>query len=111
MPANVCLYDECATRADCTAMPNGLCVPARAWQEQAARCLYGDCVFNSDCTNGNAAECTPFFDPCTRRMIGYHCTYAHSECRNASDCAHLNNGYCEPGPNGMSTCREFIPPG
>jgi hypothetical protein len=53
---NVCVYDQCATDADCKAgMPAGstvaMCLPSGALgRSPHAECVYGVCRTNADCT-------------------------------------------------------------
>jgi hypothetical protein len=117
MLGNQCAYDECFADIDCkngpmTAVP--LCVPAGAWREPRNHCTYGDCRHDSDCANRPGGQCSPFFDPCTHRFIGFDCTYNDSICRKDSDCPsnpmNPGNPYCAPGPNGATTCQSFVPP-
>lgn len=113
-PANLCVYPECASDADCTATtrtdPVGLCVVAGAFAEPSARCSYGDCRLDDDCSARPGGACRPFFNPCSRRLDGFHCTYADSVCRQDSDCRDTRGGYCAPGVGGVTRCEEFVPP-
>lgn len=113
-PANLCVYPECAADADCTSTtrtdPVGLCMPAGAFAEPSARCSYGDCRLDADCSARAGGQCRPFFNPCNRRLDGFHCTYADSVCRQDSDCSGTSFGYCAPGLGGVTSCEMFIPP-
>ena len=104
--ANVCVYDSCESNADCS--DSEVCVPAGVFREPASRCVASTCKTDSDCTTGQAPECNPFFDPCNRRFIGFHCTYDSSECRSDNDCA--ANDYCTPSVDGQTSCEEFFSP-
>lgn len=104
--ANVCIYDSCGSNADCS--ESEVCVPAGVFREPASRCVASTCETDADCTAGASPECNPFFDPCNRRFIGFHCTYESSECRSDIDCA--ANNYCTPGVDGQTSCEEFFPP-
>ena len=109
--ANLCLEDACASDADCRGAKD-LCIPAGVFGEPVAVCVAGDCRLDADCTASAGGECNPFFDPCNRRLVGFFCAYATSECRGDLDCAHVSNGYCA-APSGARTeprCLEFIPP-
>ncbi len=110
---NICVYGECTDESDCGRQLGGVCVPAGAFGEPASICVYGDCLTNGDCTNGTNGSCNPFYNPCNRRFVGFHCTYDESDCRSDQDCpprGGLGTPYCSPGNDGMTTCESFIPP-
>lgn len=108
---NECVYDDCNTDADCTAHPHSVCVPSRAWAEPGNYCTPdGDCTYDQDCTSRNGGRCMPFFDPCGPRIEGFFCTYADSICRSDDDCSRIAGGYCQEGPDGQTSCEQFIPP-
>lgn len=107
--ANACLADECVTNAECGA--DDVCVPARVLGEPVARCVTTRCQFDADCSAGARGECTPFFNPCNSRFIGFSCTYDDSACRSNEDCDQGNAQYCAPGTgDGDTACVEFLPP-
>lgn len=112
IPANVCVYDECATDASCGSSPGqlGLCIPGGTFGELRSYCTHGDCRADTDCTSRSGGLCVPFVAPCTRRVSGFFCTYDDSECRTDADCGHVPFGYCAQGTDGHSTCESFIPP-
>lgn len=107
---NACVYDECASDADCTAGDVGLCIPWLAFNEQGTRCSYGDCRYDRDCDSRAGGRCMPFFEPCNTRLSAFFCTYDDSACRTDEDCSSINGGYCAPGTDGASSCMMFIPP-
>lgn len=104
---NVCVDHECAADDDCGA--TALCIPAGAFGEYHNRCAQGDCRFDADCGARAGGACLPFFDPCNRRLSGFHCAYPDSACRADGDCGHIEFGYCEPLGGGDTECRQFIP--
>lgn len=106
--ANLCLYDECGPNQRCG--NDQLCVPARAFGEPRAHCVPAECVDDSQCTSRAGGQCRPFIAPCRGRISGFFCTYADSACVRNEDCAALQGGYCDPGTDGVTECREFIPP-
>ena len=105
--ANVCLYDECQSDTDCKSAGVGICLARGAFHEYRTRCVYGTCRFDEGCGERPGGQCVPFFDPCSRRMVGFHCTYDDSGCRSNADC---RPGYCAPGPAGKSQCRPYSVP-
>lgn len=108
---NECVYDACSTDADCTAHAHSVCVPSRAWGEPSNYCTPdGDCTYDQDCTSRNGGKCVPFFNPCGPRIEGFFCTYADSLCASDADCSATPGGYCQEGPDGQTSCAQFIPP-
>ncbi|MBK6688262.1 MAG: hypothetical protein IPG45_27550 [Deltaproteobacteria bacterium] len=106
--ANLCLYDECGPNQACG--NDQLCVPARAFGEPRAHCVPAECLDDSQCTSRAGGQCRPFIAPCRGRVSGFFCTYADSACVKNEDCVALQGGYCAPGTDGETECREFIPP-
>jgi hypothetical protein len=96
----------------CSAPPPNEIEPEEpsAFAEPTARCSYGDCRLDADCAARAGGQCRPFFNPCNRRLDGFHCTYAGSACRQDTDCSDTPFGYCAPGLGGMTSCQTFIPP-
>ena len=114
MIRNVCLYDECAADADCTA--GQICMPPRVLGEPVARCLNAECGTDADCDARAGGECHMFREPCNGRVSGFFCTYDDSECRTNDDCpddpSTPGQEYCAPGPegDGDTQCASFTPP-
>jgi hypothetical protein len=113
-PANVCMYDECASDEDCGGAP-GSCLPPRVLGEPVSRCVQSQCGNDADCTGGDNGECRAFFNPCNRRLTGFFCTYDESECRTDDDCEPdpdmPGTPYCAPGDgDGNTACGIFQPP-
>ncbi|MBI2570845.1 MAG: hypothetical protein HYV63_27905 [Candidatus Schekmanbacteria bacterium] len=105
-----CVYDECSRDSDCVEKDQGLCVVAGAFGEVRNRCVYGQCRLDSDCREQPEGSCRPFLAPCNHRLVGFHCTYPDSACREDADCAKAGADYCAPGENGAPECRTFHPP-
>jgi predicted small secreted protein len=105
---NACAYNACAQDSDCTAQPNGACVPRGAWNELGSVCVYSGCSFDADCDSRAGGQCMPFFDDCRSRFIGFSCTYDDSACRSDIDCNGSVPEYCVPGTDGATRCQEIF---
>lgn len=103
-----CMYDACASDADCAS--NEVCLARGAFGEPVSRCAATFCRTDSECSNGTDGQCTAFVDPCSGRFRGSVCTYNESECRTAADCT-AEQGRAECIAYGDSTrCIDYSPP-
>lgn len=86
-----CVYDTCATDADCS--PGMVCYCSST---QAARCFsVGNCRTDADCGTSAYAYCSPSMSwDCGgyRPVDGYHCHTPQDSCMDDSDCA--GSDYC-----------------
>ncbi len=100
-PVNRCLVDECQSDGDCSAQPNGVCVPAGVLFASASTCTYGNCISDAGCTASSGGRCTPFLNACAD-VLGFFCSYDTSPCRTTEDC--VDGGFCQPDGNGDTIC-------
>lgn len=103
------MYDECELDADCREGDHGLCLPRGAFGEVRSRCVNGGCRLDRDCGERSGGACMPFFDPCSRRLTSFHCTYDDSACRTDQDCGGPGIAYCKPLAAGKTECARFYP--
>lgn len=86
-----CVYDQCATDADCDAGKMCYCTAATP-----ARCLsVGNCQTDGDCGGGPFSYCSPSMSwDCGgyRPIDGYHCHTPLDTCMDNSDCT--GTDYC-----------------
>lgn len=86
-----CVYDQCATDADCD--PGKICYCTAS---AAARCLsVGNCRTDADCGSGPYSYCSPSMSwDCGghRPIDGYHCHTPSDTCMDDSDCT--GSDYC-----------------
>jgi hypothetical protein len=86
-----CVYDECATDADCDSGKICYCTP-----DTSAWCLrIGDCQTDADCGNQPYSFCSPSMSSdCGghRPIDGFHCHTAADTCFDDSDCS--GSDYC-----------------
>jgi hypothetical protein len=79
--ACACVFDRCASDADCAG--HGPCQCAAL--EVGNSCLAGDCVIDADC--GAGGYCSPVPDPCTGSVSGYRCHTPRDTCLDDTDCS------------------------
>ena len=86
-----CVYDECASDADCD--PGMVC---HCDESTAARCFsIGNCQTDADCGAGEYGYCSPSMSSdCGgyRPLDGYHCHTGADSCIDDSDCT--GTDYC-----------------
>ncbi len=87
LPANVCLYDECMSDAECAASDTGrFCLPADLFGWPRRRCAWGTCKLDTDCTREPGGYCAPLPDYCCPGHIqGFFCIYPGA-CATQDDC-------------------------
>ena len=106
--ANSCHPAQCSDDSDCVDREGGLCLPAGAFGEPAARCVYAACRVDSDCSASDGGQCSPFRDACSRRFSTFSCTYDDSPCRANTDCGGID--VCVPVSDHGTACVPFMPP-
>ncbi len=86
-----CVYDQCATDADCGSGMVCYCTAT-----SAARCLaIGNCRIDADCGGGNYSYCSPSMSwVCGgyRPIDGYHCHTPADSCLDDTECT--GTDYC-----------------
>jgi hypothetical protein len=79
----------CTTNGDCTAGPNGRCIPSRI----GMTCSYDACFADADCASGSVCQCGP------ENGAGNHCS--QPGCQVDADCP---NSWCSPT---FSSCGNY----
>jgi hypothetical protein len=100
-----CVYDRCATDADCRGSGPCQCNAA----DVGNACLLGNCVIDADC--GAGGFCSPVVDPCTGLARAYVCHTRRDTCLDNTDCGTVctfvdadGRWECSAGaPNGCPT--------
>jgi hypothetical protein len=105
MPHNMCVFDECASEADCPDPDAAICLPRWVLGWPRSRCVTGTCRTALAC---GAGYCAPLADPCCSWNIqGFFCIQPGA-CASSEGCA--------PGAScmgdwdtGGTRCDAFVP--